>query len=206
MRVIRRRTIDAWYCRSRPFRIHGPFRHHEPHRFPTTRTSSRYIEIVRLISERSSQTSELDQAEVACGLKFNDGKIENYVGESGIGAGLDLNWKREDELMYTVMALSQDITPGAGGLAGKFVGGKGNVSLGVGSGVGVLVGGSDKNIPPSGKRGMNRPFSNTRREPAVRGFSRIRELPPRPRCTNCTCRWSKSSAWIATMPEVNENA
>jgi hypothetical protein len=43
-------------------------------------------------------------------------------------------------------AASQDNTPGAGGLAGKFVGGKGSVTLGYGAGAGVLVGGSDRNL------------------------------------------------------------
>lgn len=84
--------------------------------------------------------------QVACEFKREDGSVDKYVGESGIGLGLDLNWKREDELKYAVMAAVQDKTPGTGDLAGKFLGGKGNVSLGVGGGVGVLVGGSDKNI------------------------------------------------------------
>jgi hypothetical protein len=43
-------------------------------------------------------------------------------------------------------AASQDNTPGAGGLAGKFVGGKGSVTLGYAAGAGVLVGGSDRNL------------------------------------------------------------
>ncbi len=84
--------------------------------------------------------------QVECEFKQTDGGVEKYVGESGIGLGLDLNWRREDTLKYTVMAAAQDKTPGAGGLAGKFVGGKGNVSLGVGGGVGALVGGSENNI------------------------------------------------------------
>lgn len=83
---------------------------------------------------------------VACELKYNNGKLERYVGETGIGLGLDLNWKREDKLIYTVLAASQDTTPGAGALAGRFVGGKGSVTLGVGGGAGVLVGAGEQNL------------------------------------------------------------
>ena len=83
---------------------------------------------------------------VNCELQYNNGKVERYVGESGIAAGLDLNWKREDTLKYAVMAASQDTTPGAGSLAGRFVGGKGSVALGYGGGAGVLVGGGQSNL------------------------------------------------------------
>ncbi len=86
------------------------------------------------------------KVDVNCELKYNNGKLERYVGESGIGVGIDLNWKREDKLVYAVLAASQDTTPGAGALAGKFVGGKGSVTLGVGGGAGVLVGGGKTNL------------------------------------------------------------
>jgi hypothetical protein len=86
------------------------------------------------------------KVEVDCELKYNNGKHERYVGETGIGVGLDLNWKREDTLVYAVLGASQDTTPGAGALAGKFVGGKGSVTLGVGGGAGVLVGGGTTNL------------------------------------------------------------
>ncbi|NEX22479.1 DUF992 domain-containing protein [Thiorhodococcus mannitoliphagus] len=48
--------------------------------------------------------------------------------------------------LYTVLAASQNTTPGAGALAGKFVGGKGSVSLGVGGGAGALVGAGKENL------------------------------------------------------------
>ena len=81
-----------------------------------------------------------------CTLKYNNGKEEHYQGTSGIAAGLDLNWKRTDVLKYAVLAASQDTTPGAGALAGKFVGGKGSLTLGYGAGAGVLVGGGEANL------------------------------------------------------------
>jgi len=67
---------------------------------------------------------------------------------------LDLNWKRTDVLKHAVLAASQDVTPGAGALAGRFAGGKGSVTLGYGAGAGALVGGSDTDLtlPPSATR------------------------------------------------------
>jgi hypothetical protein len=99
-------------------------------------------------SDPSTQENRIinSKVQVTCELKYNKGQKERYVGETGIGVGLDLNWKRSDTLVYTVIAGSQDTTPGAGGLAGKFVGGKGSVTLGVGGGAGVLVGGSSTNL------------------------------------------------------------
>lgn len=84
--------------------------------------------------------------QVSCELKYNNGKVEHYTGKSGVAAGVDLNWRRTDVLKYAVLSASQDTTPGAGALAGKFMGGKGSVTLGYGAGAGVLVGGSDTNL------------------------------------------------------------
>jgi len=83
---------------------------------------------------------------VDCELKYNNGKVDHYTGDTGVAAGVDLNWKRTDVLKYAVLAASQDATPGAGALAGRFVGGKGSVTLGYGVGAGALVGGSDTNL------------------------------------------------------------
>jgi hypothetical protein len=55
-------------------------------------------------------------------------------------AGLDLNWKRSDMLKYAVLVASQDTTPGAGALAGRFVGGKGSVTMGYGGGADAQLG------------------------------------------------------------------
>ncbi|WP_295449295.1 DUF992 domain-containing protein [uncultured Thiodictyon sp.] len=106
------------------------------------------IGVLTCTSDAGTQENRIinSKVQVSCILKYNKGKQERYVGETGIGVGLDLNWKRNDTLVYTVLAGSQDTTPGAGALAGKFVGGKGSVTLGVGGGVGVLVGGSSTNL------------------------------------------------------------
>jgi hypothetical protein len=84
--------------------------------------------------------------ELDCELKYNDGKVDHYMGKSGVAAGLDLNWKRSDVLKYAVLSASQDTRPGAGALAGRFAGGKGSVTVGYGGGAGALVGGGDSNL------------------------------------------------------------
>jgi hypothetical protein len=106
------------------------------------------IGLLTCVSNPETQQNRLvrSKVEVDCELKYNNGKRERYIGETGISVGVDLNWKREDKLTYAVIAATQDTTPGAGALVGKFVGGKGAMSLGVGGGVGVLVGGGRSNL------------------------------------------------------------
>jgi hypothetical protein len=106
------------------------------------------VGILTCSSTPESQKNLIVASSVAldCELKYNDGEVDYYSGKSGIAAGLDLNWKRSDVLKYAVLAASQDTTPGAGALAGRFVGGKGSVTLGYGGGAGALVGGSDSNL------------------------------------------------------------
>lgn len=83
--------------------------------------------------------------QVECVYESTSGK-ENYVGETGIGLGVDLNWKRVDDIGYTVLAGSTDVRPGSGALAGKYVGAKASATVGYGGGAAVLVGGGGKNI------------------------------------------------------------
>jgi hypothetical protein len=106
------------------------------------------IGILTCTSDPDTQTNLIVSSSVSvdCELKYNNGKVEHYTGKTGVGLGLDLNWKRNDVLKYTVLSASQDTTPGAGALAGKFVGGKGSVTLGYGGGAGVLVGGGESNL------------------------------------------------------------
>jgi hypothetical protein len=106
------------------------------------------VGVLRCKSDPSTQKNLVvhSSVQVACEFEYNDGQVDHYTGESGIGVGVDLNWQRESELVYTVLAASQDATPGSGDLAGRFAGSKANVSLGVGGGARVLVGGSENRI------------------------------------------------------------
>lgn len=80
-----------------------------------------------------------------CVFKTPNGD-ERYVGETGIGLGVDLNWDRVETLSFTVIAVSSDIRPGEHALAGKYIGGEASVTLGVGLGAAALIGGGEKNI------------------------------------------------------------
>ncbi len=77
-------------------------------------------------------------ADVTCEYD-NQGTLERYVGETGIGLGLDLSFKSDEVMHFAVIAASNDTTPGAYSLAGKYVGGELNAAAGVGLGARGLV-------------------------------------------------------------------
>ena len=85
---------------------------------------------------------------VKVNCKFTDvhGDKEFYVGETGIGLGVNLNFKSKEELAWTVMGATSDYKAGSHALAGKYAGAKASASLGVGTGAAVLVGGGEKNF------------------------------------------------------------
>ena len=84
-------------------------------------------------------------ADVECTFN-NQGTIEKYKGETGIALGLDLSFRNNSKIAFTVFAASDDVTPGAGSLAGKYVGGEVTAAAGVGLGAKALVGGGNDNI------------------------------------------------------------
>lgn len=71
---------------------------------------------------------------------------EHYKGETGIGLGIDLNISRDETIAFTVLAAKSDMSAGAHALTGKYVGAKASVTVGVGLGAAVLVGGGEKNF------------------------------------------------------------
>jgi len=83
-------------------------------------------------------------ANVRCRFEATGGVIENYRGETGVGLGVDLHWDRKTKLVYTVVAANYK--EGSYQLAGKYFGGGGSVTLGVGVGAQGLIGGGDKSI------------------------------------------------------------
>ena len=84
-------------------------------------------------------------ADVECTFD-NQGTIEKYIGESGIALGLDLSFKTDETISFTVVAASSDTTPGAYSLAGKYVGGTAAAAAGVGLGAKALIGAGDNNF------------------------------------------------------------
>ncbi len=69
---------------------------------------------------------------------------EHYVGETGVGFGIDLNYKRESTMVFTVFAV--DVRTGNHKLAGKYGGVGASATVGAGVGAQVLLGGSNDSI------------------------------------------------------------
>ncbi|MGE0483690.1 MAG: DUF992 domain-containing protein [Gammaproteobacteria bacterium] len=84
-------------------------------------------------------------ADVKC-VYAKGGATEEYVGETGIALGLDLSFKQDEKMAFTVIAASEDVSPGAKALGGKYVGGELSAAAGLGLGAKALVGGGAKNI------------------------------------------------------------
>jgi hypothetical protein len=81
-------------------------------------------------------------ADVVCQFN-NNGTIEKYKGETGIGLGLDLSFKSDEKMHFAVFAASSDVSSGSHALAGKYVGGELSAAVGVGLGAKALIGGSN---------------------------------------------------------------
>ncbi len=41
---------------------------------------------------------------IACEFKDTEGNIDRYKGETGVGLGVDLQWKKEESMVFTVLA------------------------------------------------------------------------------------------------------
>jgi len=84
-------------------------------------------------------------ADVKCEFKSTaGGSNEYYMGETGIGFGIDLNFKKDETIVFGVF--SADFKEGTNQLAGKYGGAGGSVAVGAGVGAQVLVGGNNRTI------------------------------------------------------------
>ena len=81
--------------------------------------------------------------QLRCQFKSDKGWTQNYVGRIG-RLGLDLGVTAGGIMTWAVLASTSNIPSGA--LAGEFVGASGDISLGVGVGANVLVGGTRKSV------------------------------------------------------------
>ena len=82
-------------------------------------------------------------ADVECTFE-NNGVTEQYKGETGIA--LDLSFRSNERMAFTVFAAADDIGPGAKALGGRYVGGQVSAAAGLGLGAKALVGGGAKSI------------------------------------------------------------
>jgi len=68
--------------------------------------------------------------EIRCEFKpLNNGPVEYYKGETGIGFGIDIDFDKHADISYLVRA--RDYKPGTHQLAGKYSGVGGNVTVGL---------------------------------------------------------------------------
>ncbi len=74
------------------------------------------------------------------------GAAEHYVGETGIALGVDLSFRSDERMAFSVLSASKDIAPGSNALAGKYVGGELSAAAGLGLGAKALLGGGAKNV------------------------------------------------------------
>lgn len=78
-----------------------------------------------------------------CNFNNGNNEIQNYTGSIS-EFGLELGEVKEAQMVWTVLAATSTVQPGA--LAGTYVGVDADASLGVGAGVKALVGGLDKSF------------------------------------------------------------
>ncbi len=95
--------------------------------------------------------------ELRCSYSASGGRVEYYSG-SVSKFGADIGYLKSAVILWAVAATTNDLKPGA--LAGHYGGVTASVSLGVGAGANVLVGGFEKSIalqPVSveGQNGLN---------------------------------------------------
>ncbi|MEM7404064.1 MAG: DUF992 domain-containing protein [Pseudomonadota bacterium] len=84
--------------------------------------------------------------DVHCQFKNADGKVEHYIGETGIAFGADLTFAKEQETFAFTVISASALEMGKHLLAGRYVGGKASASVGLGVGAAVLVGGDRDNF------------------------------------------------------------
>ena len=80
---------------------------------------------------------------LACQYRDNSGWTQDYFGRIN-RIGLDIGITAGGVMAWAVLASSSAIRPGA--LTGRFVGASGEISLGVGAGANLLVGGTAQSV------------------------------------------------------------
>ena len=80
---------------------------------------------------------------LACQFKADSGFTQNYVGRMN-RIGLDIGITAGGVMVWAVLGSSSAIRPGV--LTGRFVGASGDISLGVGAGANILVGGTARSV------------------------------------------------------------
>jgi Protein of unknown function (DUF992) len=80
---------------------------------------------------------------LACQFRENSGWTQDYIGRMN-RIGLDIGFTAGGVMAWAVLGSSSAIRPGA--LTGRFVGASGDISVGVGAGANLLVGGTAQSV------------------------------------------------------------
>jgi Protein of unknown function (DUF992) len=80
---------------------------------------------------------------LACQFRANNGWTQNYAGRMN-RIGLDIGVTAGGVMAWAVLGSSSALQPGA--LTGRFVGASGDISVGVGVGANILIGGTAQSI------------------------------------------------------------
>ena len=80
---------------------------------------------------------------LACQFKGDTGWTQDYIGRIN-RIGLDIGFTAGGVMAWAVLGNSSAIRPGA--LTGRFVGASGDISVGVGAGANLLIGGTAQSI------------------------------------------------------------
>jgi Protein of unknown function (DUF992) len=80
---------------------------------------------------------------LACQFRADSGWTQNYLGRIN-RVGLDIGITAGGVMAWAVLGSSSAIQPGV--LTGRFVGASGDISLGVGAGANILIGGTAQSV------------------------------------------------------------
>jgi hypothetical protein len=80
---------------------------------------------------------------LACQFRANNGWTQNYAGRMN-RVGLDVGITAGGVMAWAVVGSSSALQPGA--LTGRFVGASGDISVGVGGGANILIGGTAQSV------------------------------------------------------------
>ena len=80
---------------------------------------------------------------LACQFRANSGWTQNYVGRMN-RVGLDIGITAGGVMVWAVLGTSSAMRPGV--LTGRFVGASGDVSVGIGGGANILIGGTARSV------------------------------------------------------------
>lgn len=77
--------------------------------------------------------------DVRCTLTTSGG-VEHYIGETGVGLGIDLQWRHRKALAFAVLGTEGSFKRGTHALSGKYIGAEASLAAGIGTGVRNLIG------------------------------------------------------------------